>query len=167
METLPLTPPYGPELVGTAGERDVLERFLDFYRRVTVSKVYGLPDEDTKRRLVPSLTTLAGLLRHLTIVERNWFQHVLAGRPATADGGDGGWSVDDVTVDELVVEYEQECERSRAVAAGLTLEDVGSHPELGVVSLRWVYVHMIDETARHAGHADILRELTDGVTGAV
>ncbi|WP_091554574.1 DinB family protein [Micromonospora pattaloongensis] len=166
METLPLTPPYGPELVGTAGEREVLESFLDFYRKVIVSKVYGLSNEDAKRRLVPSLTTLAGLLRHVTVVERNWFQHVLAGQPAAGDE-DGGWFVDDATVEGLIAEYTQECDRSRSVAARLALEDVGSHPQLGPISLRWVYIHMIDETARHAGHADILRELTDGATGTV
>jgi hypothetical protein len=69
------------------------------------------------------------------------------------------------SVEQLVTEYEQACALSRATAATLTLDDAAPHPRMGQVSLRWVYVHMIEETARHAGHADILRELIDGTTG--
>ncbi|MFK3983638.1 DinB family protein [Micromonospora sp. NPDC050397] len=165
METMPLTPPFGPELVVTAGERQVLESFLDFYRRIVVTKLHDVPDADAKRRLVPSETTLAGLLRHLAVAERNWFQHHLAGHPTPAADADGGWSVDQGTMAELLEQYSQECARSRETAAGYALDDTGTHEQMGPVSLRWIYVHMIDETARHAGHIDILRELTDGSTG--
>jgi uncharacterized damage-inducible protein DinB len=162
---MPLTPPFGPELVVTADERQVLEAFLDFYRRIVVTKVHDVSDEDAKRRLVPSQTTLAGLLRHLAIAERNWFQHHLAGQPTPAEDSDGGWSVEQTTMAELLEDYSQACARSRTVAAGYALDDTGTHEQLGQISLRWIYVHMIDETARHAGHIDILRELTDGSTG--
>ncbi len=66
-----------------------------------------------------------------------------------------------------VATYEQECDRSRTAAKDRSLDDTGQHPDVGRVSLRWIYVHMIEETARHAGHADILRELTDGSTGVM
>ena len=69
------------------------------------------------------------------------------------------------TADRLIAAYAGACEASREVAAGFGLDDTAPHPRLGHVSLRWVYVHLIEETARHAGHADILRELTDGATG--
>lgn len=153
----------------TGGERTVLEAFLDFYRDVVVRKVRGLADEDARRRLVPSLTTLAGILRHLTVVERNWFVGLLGQRPeAIAGPADEGpsWTVDPgETVEALIARYERACATSREMAAGFELDHVVPHPDLGQVSLRWIYVHMIEETARHAGHADILRELTDGAVG--
>ena len=76
------------------------------------------------------------------------------------------WSIGEQdTVADLIGAYQQECERSRAAAAAHDLDHAVPHPMLGQVSLRWIYVHMVGETARHAGHADILRELTDGSTG--
>jgi hypothetical protein len=74
---------------------------------------------------------------------------------------------DGVPVAELGAAYERACARSREIAAGYALDHLGAHPHLGPVSLRWVYVHMIEETARHVGHADILREQTDGATGVL
>lgn len=152
-------------------ERAVLAAFLDLHRDVVVRKVRGVPDERARRRLVPSLTTLAGLLAHLTIVERNWFVGLLCQRSeAIAGPADEApsWTVDpDATVDELVARYQRACAESRENAAGFDLDHVVPHPELGRISLRWIYVHMIEETARHAGHADILRELTDGSVGAL
>lgn len=162
-------PPLAPdEKVGSAGEREVLETFLDLYRGIVVRKVSGLPTEAARRRLVPSATTLAGLVRHLTSVEREWFSGVLGQRPAAEAGvlADGGWDVDAVAdIGNVVAEYELACAESRRVAAGLALDDTVPMPRLGRVSLRWVYVHLIEETARHAGHADILREQLDGATG--
>jgi uncharacterized damage-inducible protein DinB len=170
--TPPAFPPRPPcPEVSTSGEREVLEAFLDFYRRVVIQKVSGLSEEDAKRRLVPSMTTLAGLVKHLIGVERGWFERRLAQRSADAivgivGGGDDSWVVTaDDTVDALIAEYEQTCQQSRLTAARFDLDDVVPHPRLGRVSLRWIYVHMIEETARHAGHADILREQTDGATG--
>jgi hypothetical protein len=152
----------------TGSERAVLESFLDFQRVLAVRKVLGMPDGDARRRLVPSDTTLAGLLAHLTLVEDTWFQRVLTGSAPPGVGEDGGWAVSEGdTVEGLVAAYEAECARSRETAARFPLDHTGTHPQLGTVSLRWIYVHMIEETARHVGHADILREQTDGATGAL
>jgi uncharacterized damage-inducible protein DinB len=165
-------PPLAPdELVSTGTEREVLEAFLDGYREVMKRKVLGLSEQDARRSLVPSLTTMTGLLKHLSAVERGWFQRTLARRSAeeieaNSRGDDASWQVrEDESIADLITEYDQACNESRRIAAGLDLDDSAPHRRLGQVSLRWVYVHMIEETARHAGHADILREQTDGVTG--
>lgn len=163
---LPLSP---DEQVSTGGEREVLEAFLDMYRDIVVGKVRGVSAEAACRRLVPSATTLAGLVRHLTSVEREWFGSVLDQRPASEVGvrvADDGWDVDSSEdVEDLIADYRRACAESRQVAGRFTLDDAVPMPRLGRVSLRWIYVHLIEETARHAGHADILREQTDGVTG--
>ena len=170
MTAEPAGPPLAPdELVGASGEREVLETFLDMYREIIKRKLAGLPDAQLGQRLVPSRTTLAGLVRHLTAVEQEWFQLVLAQRPAAETGArpdDDDWAVAaGETASSLIAAYDRACQASRQVASGLGLDDAAPHPRLGQVSLRWVYVHLIEETARHAGHADILREQTDGATG--
>ncbi|WP_030608573.1 DinB family protein [Streptomyces sclerotialus] len=164
MNTAPLPAPL---LVRTGGEREVLEAFLDFHRSTLREKVHGLADEAARRRLVPSETTLAGLVKHLTLVERSWFPALLADDEVPAqDGHTGGWEVTpEESLDALLAEYDAACARSREAAAAFPLEHVVPHPQIGEISLRWIYVHMIEETARHAGHADILREQTDGATG--
>ena len=150
-------------------ERAVLEAFLDFNRCAVVRKVRDLPDPAGRQRLVPSATTLAGLVKHLTQVETNWFCRVLARElpplPADLDPVTSFAVADDERLADLVDGYEAACARSRAAAARFALDDTVPQAELGTVSLRWIYVHLIEETARHAGHADILRELTDGATG--
>jgi Protein of unknown function (DUF664) len=165
-------PPLAPdELVSTGSEREVLEAFLDFHREVLIRKVCGVSEQEARLRRVPSQTTLAGLVKHMTGVERGWFQRVLAGRPTSdigpnVGGGDESWDLaDDETVESLVEEYRRCCEQSRQTAARFALDDAVPHRRLGHVSLRWIYVHMVEETARHVGHADILREQTDGATG--
>jgi uncharacterized damage-inducible protein DinB len=170
MTTSEPEPPLAPdELVSTGGEREVLETFLDLYREIIQRKVAGLSEEQLRRRLVPSATTLAGLLKHLTGVEREWFQLGLAQRAAGELGSlpeDDGWTVGRAeTAGRLLADYARACGTSREIAAGFGLDDTVPHPRLGRVSLRWIYVHLIEETARHAGHADILREQTDGAAG--
>ena len=163
----------GPVLARTGEERAVLESFLDFHRAVVLRKLRGLSQADATRRLVPSATTLAGLVKHLTLVERNWFPRLLASSPedvylTSEDDAAASFALtDEDTVERLAAAYEAACARSREVAARFDLDHVVPHPQLGEVSLRWILVHMIEETARHAGHADILRELTDGSTGAL
>ncbi len=166
------SPPLAAEeLVSTAGEREVLEAFVDYYRRVIVGKLAGLSDDDLRRRLVPSRTTLIGLVKHAAAVERGWFHHRLAQVPrdrisANSRGDDASWEVAaDETVADVIAEYERACAESRRIAARFALDDTVPHHRLGRVSLRWIYVHMIEEMARHAGHADILREQIDGATG--
>ncbi|MGZ0149696.1 DinB family protein [Kribbella sp. WER1] len=160
------------DLVRTAGEREVLEAFLESHRQVAVEKLRGLSEQDARRRLVPSATTPIGLVKHLTGVERNWFQHIVAGQPRAeiageSAGGPDSWEIaDDETVDGIIAAFDEACAASRRIAGGLALDDAVPHPRDGEVSLRWVYVHLIREHARHDGHADILREQIDGVTGA-
>jgi uncharacterized damage-inducible protein DinB len=155
-----------PDDAGT--ERGVLEAFLDWQRGEVVRTVRGVTEDQSRRRLVPSLTTLAGILKHLAAVERSWFQRRLGRQdpariPGYAAGDDPSWAVGpEETVESLIAEYEAACARSREIAAGLALDEPVTHELLGRVSLRWIYAHMIAETARHGGHADIVREQVDG-----
>ena len=150
------------------GEREVLEAFLDFQRAVVRRKAAGLSDQQARRRLVPSVTTIAGLLKHLAVVEYNWFERILAQQPSQLPDPDATFAVgEDETVEDLLAAYDTACARSRELAAKFELDHVVPQEEIGQVTLRWIYAHMIEETARHAGHADILRELTDGSTGVL
>jgi uncharacterized damage-inducible protein DinB len=162
-------PPLAPdELASTRGEREVLEAFLDLYRDILKRKLAGLSDEQIRERHVPSATTLGGLVKHLTAVEREWFQVVLGGGAedgAPAAAGDGWTLRGGDSAESLIEGYERACAASRQVAARFSLDDSVPHARMGMVSLRWIYVHMIEESARHVGHADILREQTDGATG--
>jgi uncharacterized damage-inducible protein DinB len=157
-----------PEPPERAGERETLEGFLDFLRATVVFKASGLSNVDAARRLLPSLTTVSGLVRHLADVERSWFRESLAGEPDVPtrwsdDDRDGEFRVSDTDdLGELLRDYDAACAESRAVAARFELDDVSAD---GRHSLRWILVHMIEETGRHCGHLDILRELLDGATG--
>jgi uncharacterized damage-inducible protein DinB len=168
--TIPASPPTADQPVSTGSERQVLEAFLDLHRQVLVSKVDGISENEARCRRVPSKTTLVGLIKHMIGVERGWFQEVLGGRNPeeigpNVGGGDESWDLaEKETVSSLIKEYEQTCEQSRQTAARFALDDAVPEPDMDQVSLRWIYVHMIEETARHAGHADILREQTDGAT---
>jgi Protein of unknown function (DUF664) len=165
------TPPVDEEdLVAVAGERETLEGFLEYHRRVLSGKLRGLSEEDARRRLVPSRTTLLGLVSHAAAVERNWFQHHLGGKPreeitGNARGDAPSWDVAGQTIAGVIAEFDRACAASRQIAAGFTLDQTVPRDQLGPVSVRWIYVHMIREHARHIGHADILREQIDGVTG--
>ncbi|WP_051133209.1 DinB family protein [Nocardia paucivorans] len=140
---------------------------LDRNRATLVATARGLSETDARRRLVPSLTTPIGLIKHATVAERVWFQRVLAGigehdcdGPATP--GDVSFLVgDDETLEEVITAFERACARSREIAAEYDLEVRRRHWRMGTVDLRWIYLHMIAELARHAGHGDILREQID------
>jgi uncharacterized damage-inducible protein DinB len=158
------------DLVAAAGERETLEGFLEYHRRVLSGKLRGLSEEDARRRLVPSLTTMLGLVRHAAAVERNWFQHYLGGKPREEITGDArgdarSWDVAGQTIAGVIAEFDGACATSRQIAASFALDQTVPHDRLGEVSLRWIYVHIIREHARHAGHADIIREQIDGATG--
>ncbi len=165
-------PPLAPdELVSTGGERQVLETFLDLYRDISGAQAgRALSDEEIRQRHVPSQTTLGGLVKHLTAVELELFQVVLGGRPRDASDAspDDSWAL---TSDDMAASLLAGYERAlRGVAPDRIGELLARrlrppHPRLGQVSLRWIYVHMIEESATHVGHADILREETDGATG--
>jgi uncharacterized damage-inducible protein DinB len=158
-------PPY--EL----GERDMLEAWLEYHRSTLAWKCEGLSDAQLRERSVPpSSMSLLGLVRHMADVERNWFRRVLSGEKVpglfwSPENEDGEFSdVDDASVAEGFAAWNDECENARAVAARMQLEDCGERRG-EQVSLRWVYAHMIEEYARHNGHADFLRERIDGATG--
>jgi uncharacterized damage-inducible protein DinB len=159
------------ETNGTLPERGMLEQWLEYHRATLTMKCGGLGDDDLRRQSVPpSRLSLLGLVRHITDVERVWFRVVLGGvADAPYYWGNPGYDsdFDDVATADVAADFARwhaECDHSRVVAARLALDDVGtSRGE--PVSLRWVYVHMIEEYARHNGHADLLRECVDGATG--
>ncbi|MGH3623066.1 MAG: DinB family protein [Sciscionella sp.] len=155
----------------TGDERAVLDGFLDYQRATVHHKCRGLSDSDAHRVLLPSeLTTVAALVSHLRWVEAYWFGTVLDGQPdrapySAADPDGEFRAAAGRPLAELLAEYAQECERSRIITAGLALGAEVPFRDRGRLNVRWVLAHMIDETARHAGHLDLLREQLDGVTG--
>jgi uncharacterized damage-inducible protein DinB len=152
-------------------EREMLESWLDFHRATLLWKCDGLDDAQLKVRAVePSSISLLGLVRHMAEVERNWFRRVLGQQDAPGiyyDDANPDGDFDDVGEADVGADcatYAAEVDAARTIAATHDLDDTGlSHGE--PVSLRWIYVHMIEEYARHNGHADFLRERIDGRTG--
>ena len=159
-------PPY------VLGEREMLEQWLEFHRATLLLKCEGLDDAARKARPVPtSKLSLHGLVRHMAEVERGWFRRTLAREPETPYI----WADRNVEDSELVpldeadwdadlAVWQQECEQARRSAATHDLDDTGLRRGQEV-SLRWIYTHMIEEYARHNGHADLIRELVDGAVG--
>jgi uncharacterized damage-inducible protein DinB len=156
-------------------ERAGLEAWLEWHRQTLIFKCAGLDAEQLARRAVPPSTlSLLGLIRHMAEVERSWFRRVLAGE-STETAGPIYYCDErpDDDFDAAVAEgaaadreaFLTELEAARAVAAQHDLDDLGAHRSGERVDLRWIYVHMIEEYARHNGHADLLRECIDGVTG--
>lgn len=154
---------------GPVGERSTLESFLDDYRDIVVRKVAGLSGADARRRLVASPTTVGGLIKHLRWAEYGWFDQLLQERlDDNRRLHKREWEFDflpEESLATLITEYQAQCEQSRRIAAQYPLDHQVPHRRLGPVSLRWIYVHMIEETARHTGQLDILREQLDGATG--
>jgi len=143
--------------------------FLDWNRSVVVRKVEGLTFEEATKVQMPSGPTLLGVVRHLAWDERGWFEHFFLGVPDDAVDIDDSFAVDSVSsVDEVIADYLVAVDRSREIvraASSLELHSALPHDYFGIVTLRWILLHMTTETTRHAGHLDILRELTDGQTG--
>jgi uncharacterized damage-inducible protein DinB len=154
----------------TGGEKQSLYVSLDRHRDVVLWKLEGLDDEQVRRAMAPSGTSLLGLVKHLASVEYGWFCETF-GRPSEAVAFDADDPDADMraapheTTAELVAYYRRARAAADAVIGELELDDVGTAWFGATVSLRWVLIHMIEETARHAGHMDILRELLDGATG--
>ncbi len=157
-----------------AGERESLETWLDFHRTTLLYKCAGLTAEQLARRPVPPSTlSLLGLVRHMAEVERWWFRRLFAGQPGVGDlfitdeYPDGEFDLAEAGgAEEDLATFGTECDLARTAAAGRSLDDTFPDPRQGEpIDLRWVYAHMIEEYARHNGHADILREQIDGVTG--
>jgi uncharacterized damage-inducible protein DinB len=157
-----------------ADERDMLNSWLEWHRETLSVKCEGLSEEQLRERAAPPSTlSLLGLVRHMADVERNWFRRVLNDEDApgiyfTDDDPDGEFdNVDTASAEEAFATWRAEIDLARkAVADWPDLSAVGKRKRRGQdVSLRWILVHMIEEYARHNGHADILRERIDGVTG--
>jgi uncharacterized damage-inducible protein DinB len=165
-------PETAPEPAFDADERAMLDGWLDLHLATVARKCAGLSDDDAVRSLVPSATTVFGIVKHLVWVERGWFQRRLAGHelvdPPFSDADPDGEfrRAQGETLASVLAEYAEECDRSRAVSSAMALDDIGAIPRDGDhVTVRWVLSHMIEETARHNGHLDILREQLDGTTG--
>jgi uncharacterized damage-inducible protein DinB len=163
----------------TAGEREQLTGWLDLQRSLVRMKCQGLTEEDAHRKVLPSspLMTVAGLVAHLRWVEYSWFSMNLLGTPDEGqtpwkEGGhpDAEMFVDDVPLAQLLDEYDAECKRSSDIVAGFELDEVERAVGLrdnGAASTRYILCHLIEETARHLGHLDVIREILDGATGYV
>ncbi|SCL60294.1 Protein of unknown function [Micromonospora citrea] len=149
------------------GELDTTLAFLSFARSCVLKKVAGLGEEQLRRRLVVSDTTLLGLVQHLTDAERYWFGYTLAGDARYADVDFSMVVEPDRSADEVIASYRAAIAESDAhIAAAADPDARTAHPVFDSPrTLRWVLAHMTGETVRHAGHADILRELVDGATG--
>jgi uncharacterized damage-inducible protein DinB len=161
-----------------APERDQLNRFLDIQRDTILRKCEGLTREQLAQPLPPSSLTLGGLLNHLALVEDSWFRVRFTGEPEDDQWAGIDWDADpdyefrtalELEPDELRRRYEEACQRSREVVAraeSLDQLSVSARRHTGRhFDLRWVLLHLIEETARHAGHADLLREAIDGTVG--
>jgi uncharacterized damage-inducible protein DinB len=153
-----------------AAEKESLHVSLDRHRDVVLWKLEGLDDERLRRPMTPSGTNLLGLVKHLGAVEYGWFCETFGREtePLPFDEGDENADLR-VQPDESTTDIVEFYGRARAAAdrviTELNLDDVGTAWFGDAVSLRWVLIHMIEETARHAGHMDIVRELIDGAAG--
>lgn len=168
-----MTPPRNRPALD-ADERTQLQGWLDLQRAIIHWKAEGLSDDDAHRLVIPTspLMTMAGLVSHMRWVENTWFEVMFLDRPA--DGPQFDDEVEDaemraegVPIAQLLDEYSRQCAISDEIIADHGLDDVGRNRDypVGEATLRWMMVHVIEETARHAGHADIIRELLDGTKG--
>jgi uncharacterized damage-inducible protein DinB len=154
----------------TGGEKESLKVSLDRHRDAVLWKLEGLGDDDLRRSMTPSGTNLLGLVKHLAAVEYGWFCETF-GRPTEPlpfdeDDPDADLRVrpDETTEDVLAFSARARAAADQAIDE-VGLEETGTAWFGDAVSMRWVLIHMVEETARHAGHADIVRELIDGMTG--
>jgi uncharacterized damage-inducible protein DinB len=154
-------PPLRP-----ADQKQTLVNFLEFNRQAIMVKVDGVSEHDAHRRVVASGTSLVGLLTHLTDVERFWFETVFAGQSPPAERGSER-TTPTMTVETAVADYRSAIAAANTIVERATSLDVTAAVDYrsAPLTLGCILTHMISETARHAGHADILRELIDGTTG--
>ncbi|MFD6276485.1 DinB family protein [Streptomyces sp. NPDC060209] len=158
----------------TAGERSQLVGWLDLQRSVVQWKCEGVSEEDAHRSVLPDspLMTVAGIVSHLRWTEHCWFQVMFLNHPASSnpqfgDADDEDFRTHGAPLSQLLLDYDRECAASNEVIAAHELGETGRNGKFrsGPASLRWMVLHMVEETARHAGHLDTIRELLDGETG--
>lgn len=164
-----MTKPNYPGFAGT--ERELLENHLEHNRNAVRHKVEGLSLELGIKRLADSPTSVLGIVKHLTEVEGWWFRYNFDGEDwvgsSSEENPDGEFDIlPSESVTSLLLEYDLACEKSREICAKHSLEDLAQRQNRNGLtpSLRWIYLHMIEEIARHNGHLDIYRELLDGTT---
>ena len=143
--------------------RHQLDGFLDDHRAMLSHFLDGLTEDEVRRELVPSRSTLLGLVKHAAFVEGVWFGEAVSGRGRSelglVDTPDESFVLDaDDTIESVRAAHQEACERSRAAVATLDLDDVVTGNRRGPLPVRWVYLHVLRELAQHCGHADILRE---------
>jgi uncharacterized damage-inducible protein DinB len=164
-----------PDPVGS--ELELLAQYLEYQRETVLLKIAELPVEQMRQPHPPSDLTLAGLLYHLALVEESWLEVRFAGLPERAPWVGVDWEADpnwefrtaaDLAPEQVRQRYREACDRGRRVVSEVTdLDQLSVQPlrDGRRFSLRWVLLHLIEETARHAGHADLLREALDGTVG--
>jgi uncharacterized damage-inducible protein DinB len=165
--------PKRPHIPFNGPERVQLDAWLDFYRATVLEKCDGLNAAQLKERPVASSSlSLLGIVRHMTFVEQIWFENRFAGRDTsdyykTEDDRDSDFNdLDDAAVENVFSLYVQATDVSRDLSVGHHLDEMATKVSRGrEVDLRWILIHMIEEYARHCGHADLIRELIDGATG--
>jgi uncharacterized damage-inducible protein DinB len=165
--------PGGPP--GDWDERTVLTTMLDYARATVHVKCIGLTDAGARAAPLPGspLMTIAGLISHLRWVEHGWIEATLLGRPREApwtdEDPDREWRIaTEIPLADLLADYEAACQRHRELVAPLSLDTLSAGPlewRSQPVTLRWILFHLAEETARHNGHLDVLRELADGTRG--
>ncbi|MGZ4465810.1 MAG: DinB family protein [Nocardioides sp.] len=158
-----MTDDHRSETTLTGSEREQLEAFVHDNRLELIAVLDGLTEEQARRRLVPSKTCPLALVKHAVFVEKVWFHVSLAGRSRAELGlpedADASWDLtEDDTVASVRAAYRQAWAEAEQIAAAYDLDDVAVHNRRGPLTLRWIYVHLVEELARHAGHGDILRE---------
>jgi uncharacterized damage-inducible protein DinB len=165
--TSPQTASLSPE-----SEREVLTRFLDRQRDALVRTLNGVSDAEARRAPTASALSLLGILKHCALWERRWFQVIVAGRQfpgewpeVQSEGNVADFRVgDDDTVAAWLAYFREQVGQSRQIVSGLDLDAPRAQPENSDINVRLVLAHMIEKIARHAGHADIIRETIDGST---
>jgi hypothetical protein len=154
-------------------ERAGLIEFLDMQRHALIAKLHGMSEAQARSTPTASTLSLLSLVKHSAIWERRWFQVIAAGRrfpdnwPEVQPEGDNPTFIlaDSDTIDSVVADYREQIAASNEILRTVDLDTPCALPEMADKDLRWVALHMIEETARHAGHADIIRETIDGSRG--
>jgi hypothetical protein len=158
-----------------ADERTQLLGWYELQRSIVHWKCEGLSEEDAHRAPIATspLMTAAGIVSHLRWTEHCWYEVLFLGNPPGDNPqfdehtDDGDFTVPDAKLETLLAEYERQCERTNEIIAAHSFDDTGKHPDFrsARASLRWMIIHMVEETARHVGHLDTVRELLDGKKG--
>ncbi|MEX0753537.1 MAG: DinB family protein [Actinomycetota bacterium] len=165
-----MPPDDRPEPAHLGTEMETLGQFLDFQRATVLWKCGGVSEADLRREQVPSGTNMLSIVKHLAWIERHWFREEFVGDPDvgipwTEEDPDADLRIEPGETPEVIFAlYRRACDESRRAIVDNSPDDLAAGPG-GPRTLRWILIHMIEETARHNGHLDILREQTDGLTG--